>query len=292
MIEVKVVKKSVSTAGDYLTTFQLKYPRFIHAEFMTHRVFSRNASSSRAIPVQKMIDEINTNWAKPIDFRKNKRGMQGGDLLEGEELSEAFKLWELAKDDAIFRAKQFIKLGVHKQYANRLLEPFSHISVVVSATEWDNFFGLRCHHMAQPEIALLAEMMYSEMEKIEAEVLQPGQYHLPYVDAKCKLECREYIEKVDPSVLDIWIKRSVARCARVSYNNHEGKISTVEEDLKLYDRLLGSQPIHASPAEHQAFAVPEIGQSGNFRGWVQYRKTLKGENITNFTPGMFNDEGK
>lgn len=288
MISAEIVADSVSEAGKRITTFKLKYPRFIHAEFMTHRVFSRNASSSRAIPVERQIKDIEDNWAKPIDFRRNKRGMQGGDILEGKELKAAFALWEEAKDSAIVYAKRFIDMDIHKQYANRILEPFSHISVVATATELDNFFALRCHHMAQPEINVVATKMYDLMQENTPEVLKTSQWHLPFVTDKDMARILVYCDAEDimRKANDLAIKISVARCARVSYNNHDGTETTIEQDLKLYDRLLGNQPIHASPAEHQAMALNDAKKrSGNLVGWEQYRKTLRGENVTKFTPG-------
>lgn len=288
MISAEIVTDSVSEAGKRITTFKLKYPRFIHAEFMTHRVFSRNASSSRAIPVNKQIEEIKNNWATPVDFRRNKRGMQGGDILQGAEAQAAFDLWAEAKDNAIEYAQKFVDLDIHKQYANRILEPFSHISVVVTATEWDNFFALRCHHMAQPEINVLATKMYDLMQANTPQELKISQWHMPFVRVSDMAKILVYCDNdnILPQANDLALKMSIARCARVSYNNHDGSETTLEQDLKLYNRLLGNQPIHASPAEHQGMAVADTGyRSGNFVGWKQYRKTLEGENVEKFTPG-------
>jgi thymidylate synthase ThyX len=198
-------------------------------------------------------------------------------------------MWLAACDEAVAAAKQLANLGVHKQYVNRILEPFAHISVVVSATEYSNFFTLRYHSMAQPEIQELAKQMWEAYQRSTPELLTPGQWHLPFVT---KEELKNHTGVLQTyggySTVVAWdnlIKMSVARCARVSYNNHDGTNSTYEQDCALYDRLLGSQPIHASPAEHQAKALyvdQSTEWSGNFRGWLQYRKTLEGENITEF----------
>lgn len=271
MIKAEVIKDSVSTTGARLTTFVLTYPRFIHSEFMTHRMFSRNASSSRAIPVEKQIKLISENPVVPLAFTKNKKGMQGGVPLEGKDHELAEKIWRDALLHALDKAKMLADLGVHKQYANRLLEPFSHITVVCSATEFDNFFALRIHEAAQPEIRELATQMYKLYTSSVPQKLNIGEWHLPFVDST---------EGTEEN-----IKRSVAKCARVSYLNHDGTETTLEQDLQLYDRLLGSIPIHASPAEHQAYAAFDSNEwSANFKGWVQYRKTLKNENITSFSP--------
>lgn len=271
MIEAKVVADSVAPSGVRLTTFVLTYPRFIHAEFMTHRMFSRNASSSRAIPVKKQIQMVIDNPAIPLAFTKNRKGMQGGEILSEEEHRQAEAEWLRGRDEAVGIATALSGLEVHKQYANRVLEPYAHITVVCTATDYDNFFALRMHPAAQPEICELATQMHSALNQSSPVEYWNGGWHLPFAGGfgwsdLSHEEC---------------IKCSVARCARVSYLNHEGKQPSLSEDLALYERLVGSAPIHASPAEHQAMAVADPGiRSGNFRGWIQYRKTLKGENIT------------
>lgn len=287
MIEAKIVADSLAPSGVRLTTFVLTYPRFIHAEFMTHRMFSRNASSSRAIPVKKQIEMIFDNPAIPLAFTKNKKGMQGGEALDGEAHDLAVKCWLHARDNAAQWAMGLADLEVHKQYANRLLEPFAHITVVCTATDWDNFFALRCHEAAQPEIHALADLMYELHFTSKPEEISSGDWHLPFVTEEDKTALYESAEFYEAIELygDAFVKMSVARCARVSYLNHEGKTPTLEEDMKLYERLVGSAPIHASPAEHQAMAVSDASvRSGNFSGWIQYRKTLKDENITEFKP--------
>lgn len=272
MIQAKIVEDSIAPSGVRLTTFVLTYPRFIHSEFMTHRMFSRNASSSRAIPVKKSIQMVLENPVIPLAFTKNKPGMQGGDLLSGIQHEKAIKMWMYARDMALEAAEELEKLEVHKQYANRILEPFSHITVVCSATDYANFFALRCHPMAQPEIMALADLMYDEYQASNPKQMSIGDMHLPFVSDEERQELPQ----------DDLIKMSVARCARVSYLNHEGKKPTLEEDITLYNRLVGSAPIHASPAEHQAIAMGDESRSGNFRGWIQYRKLLLEENIEEF----------
>ncbi len=289
MIKAEIVCDSISPANQRITTFVLTYPRFIHAELMTHRVFSRNASSSRAIPVKKSIQMVIDDPVIPLAFTKNKAGMQGGEALDGQAHELAVRSWLHARDAAVTWAQALADLEVHKQYANRLLEPFAHITVVLTSTDFDNWFALRCHEAAQPEIHALADQMYAAYSTNKPAQLEAGQWHLPFID--------HY--NVDQAVIDwakdknarsetafvneMLIKRSVAKCARVSYLNHDGTRSTAEQDLQLYDRLLGSAPLHASPAEHQAMATgdPNV-RSGNFRSWIQYRKTIPNENITEF----------
>lgn len=281
-ISSKIIKDSMSEAGSRLTTYILTYPRFIHSELMTHRAFSRNASSSRAIPFKKQVEMIKKDMAMPIAFLSNKPGMQGGSRLPKRKEKWAFRVWRAAGYTAIGFAILLDKLGAHKQYVNRLIEPFSHITVVLSGTEdaFANFFALRFHPAAQPEIAMLAEKMHLNYVMSSPVRLKKGKWHLPFVD---DVNPNEMADDFDWTPL---IVRSVAACARVSYNNHDGTSTSPEKDKALYDKLLAEQPIHASPAEHQGCSLGKWDQglkSGNFLGWLQYRKLLKNEYITKFT---------
>lgn len=278
----RILADSMNEYGDMLTTMELVYPRFIHPEFMTHRDFSRNASSSRAIPSMQLIEQVRHAPVYPIHWGKNQPGMQASEELKGEELQYAIEQWRLAAINASHSAERLL-LGTHahKQVVNRILEPFLPIRVVVSSTRWDNFFGLRRHPDAQPEIRYLADLMFKARERSTPRLLMKGEWHLPYVTS----------EEVALLGIEIAIQVSVARCARVSYRLHNGRSTTVEEDQRLYQRLVGSDPKHASPAEHQA--TPDscwfgglFGRwwknrkmHGNFNGFIQYRKTLLNERI-------------
>ena len=193
-ISVKVIADSINEQGNRLTTLQLRYPRFIHAELMTHRKFSRNASSSRAIPVKRIIADIQEDPAIPMHWGKNIPGMQAKDQIDEPVLipvlvdldvshSDVSKeqAWLIARDRVIRIAEGFDNAGYHKQIVNRLLEPWSHINVLVTATEFKNFFHLRSHEDAQPEIRILSDMMRLEMEKSQPVLLDPGEWHLPYI---------------------------------------------------------------------------------------------------------------
>lgn len=295
-VTAKIIADSVSPDGIRLTTLQCRYPKFIHGELMTHRVFSRNASSSRAIPVARVIEDVMRDPVVPIHWGANQKGMQADaecdalveayttsrGRLDSDELEKVTneQAWLLARDEMVEVARRFNAADYHKQIVNRLIEPWCHINVVVTATEWSNFFALRCHPAAQPEMRMLAECMQFEMYSSTPRPLRSGEWHLPYVRNE---------EKIDNTGDYDWstaIKLSVARCARVSYLTQDGKEPNIAEDLALYDRLVGQVPLHASPAEHQAtpdekylksneWRRPEL--HGNFRGWIQYRKTLKGE---------------
>jgi hypothetical protein len=281
-ITVKVIAHSRHAGSPDLITLQMRYPRMIHAEFMTHRVFSRNASSSRAIPVERMIQDVIDDPVMPVAWGSNKPGMQAGEEIRnpvavpevnayGEPFYQMLRpeyAWLSARNRAVEVARAFAKAGYHKQIVNRLLEPFGHISVVCTATDWDNFFELRCHPDADPTIRALAEAMRDAIAGSEG--IRPiGNWHLPYVS--------EYeLSAIRPFDGEKLAMISAARCARVSYLNHDGSNPDIEKDLALADRLLRSK--HMSPFEHQAVASPggmETWKWGNFRGWNQFRKMVE-----------------
>lgn len=267
MIKAKVIEDSVSDiGGPRLTTLELKYPRFIHAEFMTHRVFSRNASSSRAIPVSKLIDQVEDHIAMPIEWGSNRPGMQAGEELQGETRSLAQDAWVAAARDAIKRARELLKLGAHKQIVNRILEPFSHISVIVTATEWENFFSLRIHPAAQPEIRQLAIQMKEAMDLSTPRKIGHQEWHLPYITTEERANVLLY--SILPSI-------SAARCARVSYLTHDGLAPDIMKDLSLAENLFKER--HASPFEHQACPAwldAHKAHCNNFNGWQQHRSII------------------
>ena len=275
-ISANVVCDSVNPYGKRIVTLELRYPRWIHAEFMTHRVFSRNASSSRAVPVERMIAEVTDDPAVPLHWGKNQKGMQAReeadarvDLFYGGEIAKTRgEAWLMARDMAVDAARAFAKAGYHKQIVNRLLEPFAHISVVVTATEWDNFFALRCHPDAEPHIQMLARAMQRAMASSEPRELNFGEWHLPYFKSE---------EGVRLLVKDSRLV-SAARCARVSYLNHDGSKADVESDLKLAYQLMKDG--HWSPFEHQATPAGKKSDpalNANFIGWAQSRQVLEAE---------------
>lgn len=273
MISAKIIADSIAPSNVRLTTFVLTYPRFIHSEFMTHRVFSRNASSSRAIPTNKFIDDIKNDTAMPTSFSKNCKGMQAKEEINNQD--EAKQVWLEARDSMLKFAEKLSSIGVHKQHANRLLEPFQHMSVICTSTFYSNFFALRTHKDAQPEFQELANKMLEIYHVSEPDELLENEWHLPFVTPKEKNNVMYGLITHD----DL-IKISVARCARVSYKNHDGTINSLEKDIELYSRLILNSPMHASPAEHQAMAISDPNViSGNFKGWLQFRKSLANENI-------------
>jgi hypothetical protein len=187
--------------------------------------------------------------------------MQADEELEGLRRAAVKFLWKWTGRAVCIPVWLMSKLGAHKQVANRVLEPWQYIHVVVTSTDWDNFYALRCHPAAQPEIQTLAKAMRAAKFFSRPRELGVGEWHLPYVNA---------IERKQLSIEDA-IKVSAARCCRVSYLNHGGMVSTDIEDFRLYDRLMGSVPPHMSPVEHQAEATDSTYRYANFRGWVSHR---------------------
>lgn len=295
-ITAKVICDSQPKTGTRIITLELEYPRFIHSEFMTHRMFSRNASSSRAIPIMKMIQAVIDNPAMPIHWGKNQAGMQAREQLEDRYQLQAQLLWKTARDSAVERAKTMLALGAHKQIVNRILEPFTHIRVIVTATNFANFFALRDHEDAQPEIRELAVAMKKAIEESTPQLLGIGEWHLPYLDAEDFTNIYEHLKensitRHDPAQHQIWMMAcaiSAARCARVSYLAHDGERPTIEKDMELYHHLVHANPPHMSPCEHQASPdklSPGLAdwaradQHGNFTGWIQFRHLIKGESV-------------
>lgn len=267
-----VIADSVnSTTGDRVTTMIVEMHRFILPEFNTYRQFSRNFSSSRAIPINKMIDNVVTNNVYPLHFGKNKKGMQASE--EVTDINEAKRFWDLARQDAIFQAKRLSDLGVHKQVTNRLLEPFSVATGIVSSTDWNNFFKQRCHPDAQPEIKALADAMFLAISESKAKTINPGDWHIPFISYDTP--CFDGLESNREAVLKV----SVGRCARVSYLNHNGT-SNILDDQSLHDKLILAEPPHLSPFEHQAKASEIKGKFANFNGWKQYRTQLEESKYT------------
>lgn len=265
----KIIVDSISARGDRLVTFEVTYPRMVLAEFNTHRLFSRNSASSRAIPVQDQINRLLNDPFIPIHWGKNQKGMQANEELSDLAQVQATETWLIARDHAIASAKALMELGVHKQITNRLLEPFMWHTVIVTATDWSNYFHLRDHEMAQPEIRRIASMMKSAFESSKPFLLSPTEWHLPYAQPG---ELEELgVEKL--------VKLCSARCARVSYLTHDGK-RDIEADFTLYNRLLDGG--HMSPFEHAARPMTDAEYAlnerlGNFKGWVQHRKEIHGE---------------
>lgn len=261
-ISAKIVADSISPTRVRLATFLVTYHRFVHAEHLRHRLMSFNVSSSRAIPGEKFEDLVREADLEPVWWGKNQSGMQAREELDDEHKLYARQEWSAARTAMLHAHKRLLTIGVHKQIANRLLEPWLPVTVLVSATDWANFFKLRCHHDAQPEIQALADAMLFHYCGHQPQELQEGQWHMPFSD------------RMDADwSLPVKLKVSVARCARLSYLTFDGDINQAK-DCDLHDRL--AQAHHFSPFEHVARPINRRA-NGNFRGWHQYRKDFDTE---------------
>jgi hypothetical protein len=271
----KIIADSVNPNGDRLTTIVCTYHRFIHSEVLTHRVFSRNSSSSRAIPVQKMIEKVKAENVMPLFWGKNQKGMSAKkehnapilnhfcDYKTTVEYSRE-SAWENAKVNAIMMAEAYADAGYHKQIVNRILEPFSSITTIITATEYQNFFKQRCHPNAQPEIQALAIAMMEAYQESKPVELDWNDWHTPFVSDD---------EATDQGLnLKARLMVATGRSARVSYLTHLG-VRDVTEDIRLHNDLKGENPPHLSPFEH--CAVAQIGAYANFTGWQSYRSEIE-----------------
>lgn len=273
MITAEIIADSINPRGVRLTSWLLTYPRFIHAEFMTHRSFSRNAASSRAIPIKKMIEDVEQNPAWPEYWGANQSGMQSRSPLSPMAQDACRARLDRLRHEAAHAVEDVSFWSLHKQIANRYIEPWAHITVLATATDagLGNFFALRAHPDAQPEIQVLAYRMLAKYLAAEPALLEWGEWHIPFGDRM-------------PEPLSEWdqIAVATARAARISYKTFDGEID-VAKDLELHDRLAKSG--HWSPFEHCAEATPDSDPErfsnfdfgGSASGWRQYRKLFEGE---------------
>lgn len=317
----RILLDSISPAGRRITTWELTYPRMVHAELMTHRLFSRNSASSRAIPNEKLRARVKDDPALPVWWGKNQSGMQAREELSTEkrrehavqfaggrvdwsdesERDEAKRLWLDARDMMLDYSERLAKVGLHKQLCNRLIEPWMFITVIVTSTSFDNWFHQRNHKDAQPEIAWVARDMWEKIQASKPRQLAVGAWHLPLLDVPLdaseedKARADEDAQRIADLAMDLGKPRiqlakevSTGRVARVSYLTHDGR-RDIREDIALHDRLLAGQttgdPLHMSPFEHPAKALYNPNeQSGNFRGWGQYRKEIPNEHFGEAMP--------
>jgi thymidylate synthase ThyX len=266
MISAKIIADSVAPNGRRITTIQATMPRFILAEFNTHRVFSRNSASSRAIPVIKLLEKVRTDPTMPLYYAYNQSGMQAAGLMTATDALACEQVILDLRDRVLQSVQTLTNLNLHKQWANRYLEPFMEHTVIVTSTEWDNFFVQRISTLAQPEIDDLAAKMYNAMLGSDPMLVNYGEWHLPYIQE----------DERETLPLDDLVKISAARCARVSYLTQEG-VRDHSKDLEMYDKLVSAKPPHWSPLEHVAtpwrprklkFWTKPLG---NFEDWSQLR---------------------
>lgn len=297
-VEVILASERQDKLAPAIYTLRLRYPRIIHGEVMTHRVFSRNARSSRAVPVKTMLDEVRNIPFIPWHWGKNQKGMQAAEECNEEVLISVDDFedfvsreaaWLHARDVAADTAEAYMNAGYHKQIPNRLLEPFSWMDTLITSTNWANFLHLRDHKDAEPHLQDLARLVKQAIEETDLIVLDEGEWHLPYITAEDRREAYN-----GPSQTTSWnwlCQISAARCARISYKPFDGDAS-YERELERYNSLVTSERVHASPLEHQAqvdqaiqsdhrdFAGESRNLNGNLApGWIQYRRTIPGEAV-------------
>jgi thymidylate synthase ThyX len=271
MISAEIVEDTISDDRVRLTTFKLVYPSIVHPELLTHKALSRSVSSNRAIPIAKMIDSIEADMAEPVEWGKNMPGMQARELLDETDKKAAMAIWRTAGRQAVKHSRDLAATGAHKQIANRVTMPWQHVSVVLTATDYDNFFALRCHEDADPTMAELAwSMAHTYYNSCPVPARPMAWCHLPFVSAGERATLSE----------GILLQASVARCARVSYRNHDGSFPILDKDIELARDLQASG--HWSPFEHQGMPAAAGSRSGNFRGWAQFRQTFDKQCIKNF----------
>ena len=275
---VEVIADSISPQAVRLTTLSVTLPRLVLAELNTHRMLSRNSASSRAIPIQRMIDKVTQDPFIPFYWGANQKGMQAAVEIDPTSREEAERDWLHGRDLMIQQVSKLSNRNVHKQIANRLLEPWLYTTVLVSATDWDNFYGLRCHPDAQPELRRAAEMMRDAMAASTPRRIAYGEWHVPYArDEDAVVAATEldnvWSDNITPQTY-ARLLLSAARCARVSYDA-SASVREQAEDIALAKRLASSG--HWSPFEHIATPTHRLGYSANFWGWCQLRRLHRGE---------------
>lgn len=271
-IDAKVICDSVSPLGVRISSLELCFPRFILPQILTHRMWSRSTESSRARPVKSKLAEVEQSPYIPT-FRRNQKGMVAGEEVDEAEAQYAKAAWLRARDAAVAEAKRLNCLEVAKETVNRLLEPFAFVRMLVTATDFANFFRLRIADDAQPEIQELAARMKEVLAQSNPVSIAEVGWHLPFVSDEDKWNEGYYDADFGwQEGLDKLKEISAARCARISYTTHEGKKS-IEKDLELAKTLRESG--HSNPFEHVVTPAPDNRRYANFKGWVSYRYRLE-----------------
>lgn len=304
-ISAEVVKDSISPSGDRITTLNIEYGLIVHGEFLRHRLLSNSVKSNRAIPMKVLRKEVLDNPYVPVWFGAAQKGMVADSEVKS--VKWARRLWLAARYPAVFFHWVAEKMGAHKEWANRLLNPWQFVRETVTGTEWDNFFALRLDKAAQKDIQELAKVMKEAMNQSTPNLLYPGEWHVPYVTTIREgddNQLKYYDHNWNELSVDDAIKCSAARCARSSYNKHDKTNPSVAEDLMLYTQLITADLTHGSPAEHVATPIWEYAEdlwmddnedgsptgithcdksgrlwSGNLIGWIQHRQQLRGHTV-------------
>lgn len=336
-ITAKTLAHSITQDGIQLLTFELIYPRIVHAEALTHRVFSKNSASSRAIPIKKMNETILEDIAMPSRFGKANRGMQDAGehdapvvitqeiTLEAKDLVKQLEkygisihtvtaspirlqkqitlppeeAWKHSAASAISYSNAFADAGYAKQVCNRLTEAYQHMKVVLTATEFDNWFNLRHHEAADPTIKALADAMLVAYNSSTPRLLLKGEWHMPYYQDGYWKDVGDGLDE-HGNDLDYALKISTSQSAQVSFRTSD---DSIEKARSIFQTLMGDDPKHSSPTEHQATPLEIKGKdrekwwtfegvthmdcnghfwSGNLRGWIQHRQLIPGHDCRNY----------
>ncbi len=248
MYEARIERDSITQYGERVTTWVVTMPRIVLAELNTHKMISKSSASSRAIPVQKQIDRLLRDPFLPVYWGKNQKGMQADQELTPDEIAIASQVWDRAMRGSISAAEELMGIGVHKQIASRILEAWMWHTVILTATDMSNFFHLRDHKNAQPEIAKAAGMMSELFRASRPKLLGDGDWHLPFIDIEGDDRDLPRHEMTGTQI-ETAVNVAVGRCARVSHLNHDGQ-RAIEDDLLLSARLYGAG--HMAPYEHVA----------------------------------------
>lgn len=301
--DVKILADSISTRGVRISSVVATYPRFIHSELMTHRMFGRNAASSRAIPPERIIENIQHHPFVP-DFNRSVKGMGVGDALNETDAKIAKVAWLNARDKTVQAALVLIDLDVDKSRINRLLEPFSWMTTIITATEWTNFLALRqpgnddpvpqSDFPAQPEFQIIARMVRDALRASTPVDLCNHDWHLPLVSVGERTLNERGLTNIE------WARVSAGRCARVSFDTHD-RYEDPDHSLVRFSRLASSG--HWSALEHTARPLsiddynsdldekisfrdspsPALDFVGHLRGWVCLRKLYADEHDRSLT---------
>lgn len=262
----QILADSVSPLGYRLTTFQVTFPRIVLAEVNTHKMLSKSSASSRAIPVKDKIAQVVADPFMPEAFGKNRSGMQATEVLGDEQTQKARKIWDYLTEQAIIGAEQLAEIEVHKQLANRVLEPYSYHTAILTGTDWDNFEHLRVHPAAQGEFVTVARMMKELRAESTPQVLERGQWHLPHVpELQGEVTKRDEIlaaHRDDVKFWTDWAKVSAARCGRVSFLRQDRR--DFAADLARTEDFI--EKGHLSPLEHTARPL-ELWEECAFEQW-------------------------
>ncbi len=274
MYACKIVADSIGHSGCRITTLEVTYPLFVHAEHLRHRVFSFSVASNRAIPTRKILEQVISDPVVPVWFGKNQPGMSAREELAGWRFTLTRRAWLAARWPMIAIVWLLLKIGLHKQLANRLLSPWQWVTLLVTGTEWENFFALRCHPDAQPEMRRIAEIMRDAMAESSPRLLKAGYWHLPLLEDVSNPNGK-WFETVDDyeSAERTACMVSASRCARFSILSD--KRETILAEVNKADRLYAAG--HMSPFEHQAQSLATNERVANFRGWRSFRSTIPNE---------------